>query len=724
MSLLALFMTVAGMQAQTLSAGDVVVISAQTDTPDAFRIVPLVDLPAGTVINITENGVNGGTLNTNEGTVTYTAPTVIAAGTNILFDSSSSMNPDFTITGSLGYSTGGDQFIVYQESGMPATTTFIFAAQTNSTVWQTAPNDTNQSELPPGLTDGTNAVALGSGPGGEDENDNSYYTGITSGTKAELLAAVSSAANWTPSGSADATVGTTTDFVIQTPTTDPSITITSPGNGALSATNNVDVQFSVSNFDFSTDGDLLITILNNNTSTSTTIIKTDDTTENIAVDEGVSYTVTAQLRDTMGADLTNAEASSSVTFNVEFSCTLDLDFGTIVTSCDASTSGTDTYTSEIQFTGGNNGGNESYNLSISGGTLAGDDPNFTQSGTIVILNAAEGTDTTLSITGAVESSCDLSVTFNSPTCLPLPIEETFDYTAGTLLGAQPNWESFNSGDEIEVVSGNLNFPGQPSGTGEKVVMNDSGAEAILSFSDQTSGIVYASFIMDVTTINADGNNYFAAVASGRTGYESRLFVDTDNATQTYTFGIQAGSSSADRTTDATTYPQMGFPTTFVVVAYDLDNLTASLWANPLPATFGAPVAPPPTITSTEAMGPTAINGFTFRQSGGLPTIEVDGLRIADNWAAVTAATFASNADSSIAGFQLYPNPVVDGQLNIATTDSTQKEVVVYDLLGKQVIANSYESNLERMDVSTLTSGIYVVKVIDGANTVTRKLIVR
>ena len=178
----------------TLAPGDLAIIGLNADNPDSFSFVLLTDIEAGTEIFFTDNGVlSDGSFRANEGIVKYTAPSALSAGAVIEFTDASG---DFaTESGSFALATSGDQIIAYQ--GTVDNPTFIYAVQTNSTQFQTGSNDAQQSDLPPGLTVGTTAVAVGAGAGPEDEVDNSTYNeSVTTGTQAELLAAISNAANW------------------------------------------------------------------------------------------------------------------------------------------------------------------------------------------------------------------------------------------------------------------------------------------------------------------------------------------------------------------------------------------------------------------------------------------------------------------------------------------------------------------------------------------------
>src|SRR4249919_2382051 len=167
--------------ATLLSVGDIAIIHYNSSDLDDFSFVLLRDVEAGTTINFTDNGwLAAGGFRPGEGTVTYTAPTAITAGTVV------------TLTG-LDLDAAGDQIIAYQ--GTQASPTILYLvdlADGNNTVAGDAIDD-NTTALPPGLTLGVNAVAVGF--------DNAIYAGPNSGSPAELSRAVSNSANWINSDS-------------------------------------------------------------------------------------------------------------------------------------------------------------------------------------------------------------------------------------------------------------------------------------------------------------------------------------------------------------------------------------------------------------------------------------------------------------------------------------------------------------------------------------------
>ncbi|MFH1000001.1 MAG: lamin tail domain-containing protein, partial [Bacteroidota bacterium] len=183
----------------TLTAGDIAIIGYNGDAPDGFAFVTLIELASGTEIRFTDSGVlTSGAFRTGEGAVKYTAPSVIAAGTVITCDISNlaSLPANFTRdddavigTNGMNISSSGDQIIAFQ--GASLTPVFIYAVNNEGTsVWQSDATSSNTSALPPGLTEGTTAIAL-------NEVDNATYNGlIISDTKANLLTAISTSTNW------------------------------------------------------------------------------------------------------------------------------------------------------------------------------------------------------------------------------------------------------------------------------------------------------------------------------------------------------------------------------------------------------------------------------------------------------------------------------------------------------------------------------------------------
>ena len=85
-------------------------------------------------------------------------------------------------------------------------------------------------------------------------------------------------------------------------------------------------------------------------------------------------------------------------------------------------------------------------------------------------------------------------------------------------------------------------------------------------------------------------------------------------------------------------------------------------------------------------------------------------------------TVASVENNTIEGFELYPNPLNGSILNITTLQNLDKKVQIFNLLGKQVLSEIVVG--KTMNLSKLNTGIYIIKVQEGSNIATSKLVIR
>jgi hypothetical protein len=398
-------------------------------------------------------------------------------------------------------------------------------------------------------------------------------------------------------------------------------------------------------------------------------------------------------------------------FNFNPSCTLVMGIPTGI--CDALTYGIDTYTATIPFTGG---GTTGYVITPSAGTVAGDNPNTIAAGNILITGITEGTYLTLTVVNGV---CSYSASLTAPECKPvnaLPLSEAFNYNVGSALGSYQTWANSNAGDNISVVTGNLNYAGLTS-SGNSVSMGGDGKECHTPFTPTTvaDGGLYASFLIkvsDYANVTTDGNqDYFVVLTDGvSSNFKARLFIKK-SGTQ-FQLGLTSGTATTNY--DATLF-NVG-DTILVVLGFDFTTLKA--WLNPNLSTFTNATLPNLTDTPTAAI--TTLGGLLLRQ-GSLttnPTITVDELRIATT----IPGLLTSNQVSSIAGLKVYPNPVSNGTIYIESAANAERIVTVYDILGKQVLNTTTSFNA--INVSQLNSGVYMVRITEEGKTDTKKLVIR
>lgn len=79
----------------------------------------------------------------------------------------------------------------------------------------------------------------------------------------------------------------------------------------------------------------------------------------------------------------------------------------------------------------------------------------------------------------------------------------------------------------------------------------------------------------------------------------------------------------------------------------------------------------------------------------------------------------SIGDFALENFKLYPNPVAD-ILNLSISNATLEQVKVIDLNGKVVL--ELFDNLEKLQLQTLSSGIYLVQIRTSLGSVSKKII--
>jgi hypothetical protein len=404
-------------------------------------------------------------------------------------------------------------------------------------------------------------------------------------------------------------------------------------------------------------------------------------------------------------------------FNINPNCLFAL--GTPTTVCNTITYNIDTYSATIPFTGGTGG---TFTITSTSGTVSGDNPSTVATGNIIVNNITEGTSISIHAAGV---SCDWTLPIPSKDCKPintLPFYEPFPYAGGYALGTSQEWEYISSGDDITGVVPGLTYTGLNT-SGNAVTFGGSGNDAVVPFTDQTSGVVYVSFLMQVTSTTGitafPALSYFGGFTKSTPSFLARLYLNTTSATQ-YQIGIDANAppaSPAVATPPLSTSRNVG-DVVLVIMSYDFSSNILKAWINPSNlANFSTTT---PTLTSTASAAFSDLGGFFLRQDSALttPTMTIDEVRIFNN----PSFLLTNNQFNQIAGFKLYPNPVSNGRLFVETAINGEKSIAIYDSLGKQVLNTTTIST--EVNVENLLSGIYFVKVIEENKISYAKFIVK
>lgn len=224
------------------------------------------------------------------------------------------------------------------------------------------------------------------------------------------------------------------------------------------------------------------------------------------------------------------------------------------------------------------------------------------------------------------------------------LTESFNYTANATDGLAKQsggvWKKLNTGDSILVVTGNLSYTGFPTSSGNSVSFGGAGTDYYTSFSSQTSGTVYMSFLLNIAnlgSLNATGGYPIGLLDGGTSAFVSRVFIRL-SGTSNFNLGIQPGSianvSYASNTLSTNT-------TYLVVISYNFisgqNNDVSKIWINPIPGS----IEPTSDASATGAHATaevTSIQRTFLRQDATSATpsiLTIDEIRIGTTWSSVT-----------------------------------------------------------------------------------------
>lgn len=336
---------------------------------------------------------------------------------------------------------------------------------------------------------------------------------------------------------------------------------------------------------------------------------------------------------------------------------------------------------------------------------------------------------------------------------------------GTGLGSWTITPSTNITDDVTIVaSPTWTNTLLPAASGNAITFAGSGIDPELKFTNTTSGNLYSSFLFTAADVTTIVNAAAAAAASTPpttvpagvdpnkstpTGIYSFLSETTDPVTNVVSTGYSAdvmfrkvfgtpnkfnlGLSKSNNGEECIWSPtEFDFGTQYlIVISYEnigdanALNQVANLWVDP---TTNTNPIPAPTLSQnnpTTSVSRDHIDRIKILQasSTSTPTTIIDEIRVAKNWGqALGGAATLGLANNLVSKTTIYPNPVSNGKLFIASTSNLEKEVTIYTTLGQQVLQDKTVS--EAINVSNLSQGTYFVKITEAGLTTTKKLIIK
>lgn len=84
----------------------------------------------------------------------------------------------------------------------------------------------------------------------------------------------------------------------------------------------------------------------------------------------------------------------------------------------------------------------------------------------------------------------------------------------------------------------------------------------------------------------------------------------------------------------------------------------------------------------------------------------------------------NKSENTLEKVQIYPNPVTGGKIYIATETNTTKVIEMYDMLGKRIFITEMTGFQKELSVNNLKTGVYILKITEKNNSITRKVIIK
>jgi hypothetical protein len=351
-------------------------------------------------------------------------------------------------------------------------------------------------------------------------------------------------------------------------------------------------------------------------------------------------------------------------------------------ACDAITSGVDTYSVTLDFSGA---GTSNFEVTATAGTVGGDNPSTATDGSITVSGIAEGTDITITMDDTTTGGlCALTREVTSPVCEPtgsveLELVGVIDFTVPS---------AGSDGKAIHVVATanisdlsvyGIGIAGNGQGTDGQEYTFDA-----ISVSAGDHILVARSPSAMESYFTTAGYNLFDHVLLSNTRIDSNgndaaeLF---KNGSVVETFGeIVFVGGSGNFSMDWAFQDSWAYK-----------NVLGSVWPNGW--IYGGQQC---TDNSTTTFDSTCVYPFI-----------AEGL---------------SNGEFASDELAIFPNPVNDGFVNIKTQVSSAVNIKLYDIMGRCIL--SKQINSETLDVRAIGSGVYILQVSVADRSSTTKLIIR
>ena len=311
------------------------------------------------------------------------------------------------------------------------------------------------------------------------------------------------------------------------------------------------------------------------------------------------------------------------------------------------------------------------------------------------------------------------------------LEDNFDYNVGCLL-TDHGWVAHgNAGtNPVKVVSPGLTFPGHPgSGIGNAAGIDSTGEGVHKLFTPVTSGAVYTSFMVQVSSAATAGYFLHYSTNGHTTNYRGRVWANA--SVLTLAFGLSFGSGGEV----FTPFDYLLDETYLLIVKYEIvvandDSVSIYLFDASAPPPISEPGTPtlgPFSAGSSSEISPGSINLRQFLATQG---IIVDGILVSTLWSDVVTDVINAEIINPVE-FKLtqnFPNPFNPStKIKYSIPQSSNVIIKVLDILGNEIetLVNE-QKNTGTYEITwyaeNLPSGVYFYQLRAGSFVETKKMV--